>query len=819
MQVLKKSKLIWFAVICITMSLLCISMSAASGVVYVKDGGTGDGSSASSPLGSMLDAYNVLGTDGGTIVVCGVCTVGVQTDAADDIFYAPAHTGKVTVTSKYNSVDYASKSGARLDFYDGYCFNGPAEFNNITLRACNDSVNCYFFGKYKDMTFGAGIKSELADGCTQYLSIIGGSYKSAKNVTANITIKSGTWYRLVGGSTTGGSSNANLNINISGGTFIFKTVLASLGSHSGNIACKISGGTFYGGVYVTNPVTTGSCSGDFDLTVSGGTFYDEIALAYSPRGTYSGTYDVVINGGDFSHLTAICGGEGLDGTLVSSLSYGTKVDLEAPEKGDITFTNYLRKGADPFMVTHNGDYYYTSTASTAVGLCRVANISDVKNAVAHIVFDPAGYTDLWSPEIHYFSEEEVGAEYAGWYMFVGAKEEGAEGTTASNQRQYVAKCLSGDNLYGWWGDPVTGEKNVLRKMTFENGGYNEDELCGGTSVIHVGGKAYLTFVSEEGRGTAEFHQTINIAQFENPWTIVGDPVEICRPDYEWEMHGYYKSTVEENKWWPKVVEGASPVYGGNGEIYLMYTGSGYWTTWYALGYLKFKGGDPLVASNWVKNPDPILQREATLTADSINGSGHGSYFTDHEGQMWVAYHGYIGVDTSSKRFAFVEPIYVFSDRVSIGNHSGHPAPLETEYTVPVNPKSLREKIRYFETLTAVETTDLDDGISIRFNPIEGATKYVIKRDGTVIYTGTDLSFVDTIAHPGYHDYTVQALNGNTVIASAEFTEVARNNLRFKDVSENGKYTLEDMLIVLNDYVHSNTMNVRFIDIMQMINCI
>ena len=124
------------------MSLLCISMSAASGVVYVKDGGTGDGRSASSPLGSMLDAYNALGTDGGTIVVCG------------------------------------------------------------------------------------------------------------------------------------------------------------------------------------------------------GTFYDEIALAFLPRGTYSGTYDVVINGGDFSHLIAICGGEGLDGTLVSSLSYGTKVDLEAPEKGDITFTNY-----------------------------------------------------------------------------------------------------------------------------------------------------------------------------------------------------------------------------------------------------------------------------------------------------------------------------------------------------------------------------------------------------------------------------------------------------------------------------------------------
>ena len=182
----------------------------------------------------------------------------------------------------------------------------------------------------------------------------------------------------------------------------------------------------------------------------------------------------------------------------------------------------------------------------------------------------------------------------------------------------MVKCLDGDNLLGRWGDPVTGEVNKPRRLNFvSHPEINRDMLCGGTSVIRIDGKPYLTYVSEEGRGTADFHQTINIIRFENPWTAIGDPTIICVPEYTWEMGGYGESTTKPGNWYPKVVEGAAAVYGENGEVYLMYTGSGYWTVYYQLGYLKFLGGDPLDAKNWKKNPESIFSR-----SDTVNGCRH-----------------------------------------------------------------------------------------------------------------------------------------------------------------------------------------------------
>ncbi|MBR5011182.1 MAG: family 43 glycosylhydrolase, partial [Clostridia bacterium] len=536
----------------------------------------------------------------------------------------------------------------------------------------------------------------------------------------------------------------------------------------------------------------------------------------------NGSFDININGGEFQHLVAMTGSASLAGNMKTSVTAGKDVDLEAAESGKISFTNYLRKNnADPFMFYHDGFYYYTATGGTSVSLIRVANIPDVQVAPSYVIFAPEDYTDLWSPEIHYFTADEIGEKNAGWYMFVGAKEKDAEGTVASNQRQYVLKCLDGDNLLGRWGDPVTGEVNVPRKMTFKNGGYNENTLCGGSSPIRIDGKLYITFVSEKGRGTSDFHQTINITTIENPWTVNGTPVEICRPDYSWEKGGYWYGANEEGvmTWWPQVVEGASAVYGKNGEVYLMYTGSGYWTVDYALGYLKLTGTNPLSKSSWTKNKNPVLRRVDNLTETSVNGSGHGSYFTDHTGQMWVAYHGYIGVDTSSKRFSFVEPIYVTSSGVSIGKKTGNPAPLDTVYNVSANPMSLEEKISGFNNLSVSVTSDLEEGVTVKYNPLDGASAYIVRRDGTLLYSGMSLSVVDTNATPGEHKYTVQAVKSGAILGSVTVYSVASNNLKFKDINKDGTLNIADVLLALDDFLNKQTLGVAFIDIVQMIKCV
>ena len=69
------------------------------------------------------------------------------------------------------------------------------------------------------------------------------------------------------------------------------------------------------------------------------------------------------------------------------------------------------------------------------------------------------------------------------------------------------------------------------------------------------------------------------------------------------MHGYGPN--KEGKIHPKVVEGGTAIYGDDGKIYVIYSGSGYWTKYYALGQITLNG-DPLRESDWIKQSALIL---------------------------------------------------------------------------------------------------------------------------------------------------------------------------------------------------------------------
>nr|MBQ5811594.1 S-layer homology domain-containing protein [Clostridia bacterium] len=334
---------------------------------------------------------------------------------------------------------------------------------------------------------------------------------------------------------------------------------------------------------------------------------------------------------------------------------------------------------------------------------------DIKYDNGVTIYDPedgkAWSINLWSPEIHYFSAEEVGAANAGWYCFLSsqpddeylaANPQPEDKAGFGNQRAYVIKCLDGDNLLGRWGNPVTGEVNVPQKLTFTKSGHNEKEFTSGCSVIRVNGQVYLTFVSEVGRETAgtdnpNFYQTINIAKFTNPWTIDDVPAVICVPEYDWEKHG------SEDGIHPQVVEGTAGVYGDNGEVFLIYTGSGYWTTFYELGQMKFLGGDPKDVKNWEKKPTPILSK-----SQELNGCGHACNIIDTNGQGWLVYHAYTGTTTGSGRYAYAEPYYIVDGNVVIGNGSTHPESPKKVYTVPVNSTPIAEKVSGFSKTETVK---------------------------------------------------------------------------------------------------------------------
>ena len=804
-------KKVIFAIILVAL-LSLTAFAADETVVFLADGGKGDGSSASSPVGSFADAYAAVGEGDAIIVICGTYTL-------DEAFISPSHKCKVTITSVFGGTDYRSK-GASLVLGANYYCGGETLFDKIKIVAKIDYPG--IFANYKNMTVGSDVKTGYTGDTTTYPCILGGGYATVKNVSSEVVINSGTWSRVrLGNTTSGAPENANVSLTVNGGEYAELIYLTGGKAHTGNFTLTVNGGKINMGIVgasmslveVTEEdgsvsmVDSMTYNGNMTVIINGGKIGGRIRPQYTKYGTLSGSWNIVLNGGDFSHCAEIVGTADISTTMTSSLSYGPNIDPNKAETGTYSFTNPIRYwGADPWLFFHNGAYYYTATGGDNLMLYKAANIGDLSNAAGTVIYDPEDGKEwscnMWSPEIHYFSADMVGAENAGWYLFV-CSDDGSD-WNYSGMRAYVLKCLDGDNLMGRWGHPITGEVNVPQKVIFRDSDYNENELCGGMSVLVVNGQPYLTFVSEVGRDTNNFYQTLNIAKFSNPWTIVGKPVTFCTPTYEWEKYGGGDGVH------PYTVECSTAVYGSDGSVYIAYAGSAYWTPYYCIGQLKLVGDDPMVAANWQKKSTPIFSQSS-----EVNGCGHACFVTDTDGNGWAMYHGYI-TDEETGRYAFVEPYTADKNGLTIGNGSKKPAPLSTKYTVNVNPTPISGKLDGFTTLS-VSTVTKDGKTTVRFNPLEDAAMYIVRRDGKLLTTTTDNYYVDTEATFGWHTYKVDAVKGG-IIATASTLGVSYNGLDYSDMDGDGDIDLADALYLLKAVLnHEN--DALITDVVRILRCV
>ena len=88
-----KKHLLWLCALLLAACGLALSAGAAETRVYVADGGTGDGKSASAPCGSLTAAVDALDGAGGTVVLVGDVTVSAQTTL-------PEQSGDLTFTAE-----------------------------------------------------------------------------------------------------------------------------------------------------------------------------------------------------------------------------------------------------------------------------------------------------------------------------------------------------------------------------------------------------------------------------------------------------------------------------------------------------------------------------------------------------------------------------------------------------------------------------------------------------------------------------------------------------------------------------------------------
>ena len=271
--------------------LLCAVLTlsaAAAGTVYVADGGSGDGKTASAPLGDLAAAYTALGEDGGAIVVVGKYTLRAA-------FVEPDHSGEVTVTQETDGTSYRTEAGSGVYFNSmRYILNGPTTFASITFRGkgadTKKNNGALLVAQFHPVKMGAGVECRDFGAYTDIassFSIIGGAQAGADK-----------WNAL--------TDDLDAHITVESGEFAIVAFSRQIDKlYTGMAHIELSGGTFHH-IYL-GAVNKGR-GGDTDLTVTGGNFVGDFTAGASSK--VAGSITITLKGGDFAGLKSTDGGCG-----------------------------------------------------------------------------------------------------------------------------------------------------------------------------------------------------------------------------------------------------------------------------------------------------------------------------------------------------------------------------------------------------------------------------------------------------------------------------------------------------------------------------
>ena len=350
-------------------------------------------------------------------------------------------------------------------------------------------------------------------------------------------------------------------------------------------------------------------------------------------------------------------------------------DPAKTEAATLDGTLLRTSAADPSIAYCKGRFYMTMTGSSNIAMVSDTDLSRLTTAVhsnsSNLIYksanDPsvteifgegAKINGTWSPEIHYFSEDDCPGN-SGWYIVFALRMDDSKGNgekSAAYIRPVVLKSLS-NTPAGPYGDPVTGVEGKTRRFLDANGDPFTDWAIGVSFLRIPSGKykgIYATWVDEVGRGEGygKFYQRLRIAKFSKPWQVASEAGIVTYPTQSWEQKG--ASSIL-----PMVVEGGTAVYGEHGEIFLTYCGSGYWSD-YGQGQLTLKRegddyADPLKETSWIKYAkNPVF---SSVNSSDLRGAGHAFFFKDAAGNPMMCYHAYPYINgvKQNNRNAYIEP--------------------------------------------------------------------------------------------------------------------------------------------------------------------
>src|SRR3954469_23289132 len=172
-----------------------------------------------------------------------------------------------------------------------------------------------------------------------------------------------------------------------------------------------------------------------------------------------------------------------------------------------TFTNPIAPGADPWVIWHEGFYYWCASENDlAVAVYRSERLSERGEKI--IVWRPADRgphsREIWAPELHRLDGK--------WYIYVAASNGKNEthrmivlesvGEEPTSEFRFKAELYTGD-------DVASGHRNHW--------------AIDGTILEHAG-ERYLLWSGWEDE---QDQQWLYIATMANPWTVSSNRVRIC----------------------------------------------------------------------------------------------------------------------------------------------------------------------------------------------------------------------------------------------------------------------------------------------------
>lgn len=248
------------------------------------------------------------------------------------------------------------------------------------------------------------------------------------------------------------------------------------------------------------------------------------------------------------------------------------------------------RAADPSVIRVGGTYISAQSAGGGIHVRQASSPDGLASVASRQVWaDTRNLGEVWAPEI---------VQDGGRYYIYFAAGRGAA------HRMYVISSASPDSGY-------TAETRIVTP---------DDRWAIDGAMFVFNGQRW--FVWSGWAGTTNVEQNIYIARMSSPTATTGARYVISQPRESWER-------VVGN---PYINEGPEPIRDPNGQLHIVYSANGSWSSQYCLADLRLRaGGDPTYVWDWYKSNGCIFgSNRATMMAGwdptlHVDGPGHHTF--------------------------------------------------------------------------------------------------------------------------------------------------------------------------------------------------